>query len=241
MELRRIHAAFTSYLQKHFNYFVLCFFISSTINSYSQTIIKEFKKDSILSILAKCKEPQNKVIPSQFDTIVKLALLYFPELDKTKIIIREKKQASPLTARPNIFAFFRNADKRKYIITISNKSSSRFSPILLSNLSFNSQIGVVGHELSHISEYNKKHGLYFIKLLFMQLNKNKIDQLEYDTDLRCIERGLGYQLLSWSTEVRLKLSLTKWKGIKLLNNKGRERYMNPESILTEISRLAFYK
>ncbi|MBA2610763.1 MAG: hypothetical protein H0U95_02245 [Bacteroidetes bacterium] len=197
--------------------------------------------DSAKVYLFNCAVTKNKTIPLQYDTIVKIALLYFPELDNIKVRIRVKKQASPLTARPSISAFFRKASKRKYIITISNKTDSKFSAILLSNLSFNAQIGVIGHELSHINDYNKRYGTYFLKLLFMHLSKNKIDQFEYNTDLRCIEHGLGYQLLSWSKEVRLKLNLIQWKGIKHLNEQGRERYMNPESIMKAIDQNQIYK
>ena len=56
----------------------------------------------------------------------------------------------------------------------------------------------------------------------------------------CLEHGLGYQLLSWSKEVRLKLNLVQWKGIKQLNNTGRERYMNPESIIKEMMQNKIY-
>jgi len=228
-------------LQKRFRYFTTVFFICLNVNCLAQTIIKNYTKDSISHFLTIGNTQQNKVIPSQYDTVIRIALLYFPELNKTKIKIRVKKQASPLTARPNIFACFRKANKRKYIITINNNNKSKFSAILLSNLSFNAQIGVIGHELSHISDYNKRHGIYFIKLLIMHLSKKKMDRFEYNTDLRCIAHGLGYQLLSWSTEVRLKLNLTHWKGIKRLNEQGRERYMNPSSILKVITQTEIYK
>ena len=117
----------------------------------------------------------------------------------------------------------------------------KFDSILLKNLSFNSQVGVIGHELSHIVFYNKRHGIYFIKLFFMHLNKKAIDKFEYDTDMRCIEHGLGYQLLSWSKEVRLKLNIIKWKGINDLKDNGRERYMNPESIIKTMQQLKIYQ
>lgn len=75
----------------------------------------------------------------------------------------------------------------------------------------------------------------------MQLSKNKMDQFEYNTDMRCIEHGLGYQLLSWSQEVRQKLNISHWKGIKRLKEQGKERYMNPESILLALNKNADYK
>ncbi len=241
MALQKTLKVFTSYLQKHFSCLLWGLLTLIAENTYSQTIVKEFARDSANTYFCTGITTKNKTIPLQYDTIVKIALLYFPELENTKIKIRIKKQASPLTARPRIFTFFRKATKRKYIITISNKTDSRFSAILLSNLSFNAQIGVVGHELSHISDYNKRVGFYFLKLLFMHLSKKKMDQFEYKTDMRCIEHGLGYKLLSWSKEVRFKLNLIQWNGIKHLNEQGRERYMNPESIMRAINQNQIYK
>ena len=192
-------------------------------------------------ILTSAKEFKQKNIPVQYDTIIKLALSYYPELKNVHVKFKVKKKLSPLTAQPTFFSFFRKAKNRKYNITISNKTIGKFSPILLSNLSFNAQVGVIGHELSHISDYNNTYGIYFLKLVFMHLSKQKIDKFEYATDMLCIEHGLGFQLLSWSKEVRFKLNLILWKGINQTNFKGRERYMNSESIITEIKRNDVYK
>ena len=240
MALQKTHKVFISYLQKHFNYLFIVISLFLNVNYFAQTVIKEFNQDSISVYLPYATSTQNKIILSEYNNAIKIALLYYPELEKTKIKFRIRKQASPLAARPSVFAIFRKASKRKYIITISNKTGSKFSTIMLSHLSFNSQIGVIGHELGHISDYNKKHGFYFIKLLFMHLSKKVMDKFEYHTDMCCIDHGLGYQLLSWSKEVRLKLNLVQWKGIKQLDNAGRERYMNPESIIKEMMQNKIY-
>ena len=162
------------------------------------------------------------------------ALLFYPELKNSRIKFRIRNVKSPLAARPTFWAIFQKPKNRTYLITISKKTSERFTPILLKNLSFNAQIGVLGHELSHISFYNRQKGRYFIKLLFMQLNPKAMDNFENDTDRRCIAHGLGYQLLSWSEEVREKLHIKTWKGVDNNATLERERYMSPASILKEI-------
>lgn len=235
MDLQKILKAFTLYWQKHSKYLMIGFLTLLISNSYSQMIVKEFKKDSLSNYLQNAKSPINKIIPTEYEGVIRLALLYYPELDKTKIIFRTKRQISPLTARPSILAVFCSASQRKYIITISNKNDSKFSNIFLKNLSINSQIGVIGHELSHISHYNRRYGMYFIKLLFMHVSEKAMDKFEYNTDMLCIEHGLGYQLLSWSKEVRLKLNIIQWRGASHFNENGGERYMNPESILKVIN------
>ncbi|MGQ0827354.1 MAG: hypothetical protein ACT4ON_03050 [Bacteroidota bacterium] len=165
--------------------------------------------------------------------------MYYPELNKTKIIFRIKNKLTPLSACPTIWSMFLKSNNRKYIITISDNTIKKLRPVLLKNLSFNAQIGVIGHELSHISEYNSKKGIFFVGLALKHLNKRNIDKCEYNTDKRCIEHGLGYQLLSWSEEVRMKLNLHQWGGIGNPNRK-RERYMNPETIINVMKSISVY-
>ncbi|WP_317899600.1 hypothetical protein [Aurantibacillus circumpalustris] len=209
------------------------------IECNGQVIKKQFFKDSLQSIIDSAVYPHKK-IPEEFSSAIKVALNYYPELKSSKIIFRVKKQSAPLAARPSVFSVFRRAAKRKYIVIICNRIDSKLSPILLKNLSTNSQIGVIGHELSHISDYNSRLGIYFIKLVCMHFSKKAIDKFEYATDKRCIAHGLGYQLLSWSEEVRLKLNLLQWRGAKQLTKGGRERYMNPETIVKTMKLFPIY-
>lgn len=177
----------------------------------------------------------NKSMDSVFMRQIKGALMFYPELKNATIKFRIKKTQSPLAARPTFWAIFQKPKNRTYLITISHKTSDRFSPILLENLSFDAQVGVLGHELSHIAFYNQKKGAYFIRLVFMQLNTKAMDKFENETDKRCIEHGLGYQLLSWSTEVREKLGIKTWRGVDDNAVTEKERYMSPASILKAIN------
>ncbi len=91
-------------------------------------------------------------------------------------------------------------------------------------------MGVLGHEISHIADFNQRRGLYFVKLLFMQFTKKAMDIFENNTDRRTIEQGLGYQLLAWSTEVRHNLKIKEWGGAGKNGIQERERYMSPKTI-----------
>ena len=66
-----------------------------------------------------------------------------------------------------------------------------------------------------------------------------MDAFEYNTDKRSIQHGLGYQLLSWSEEVRSKLNLNQWGGANKPERK-RERYMNPETIKKSMQAITEY-
>lgn len=177
----------------------------------------------------------NKTMDSTFLWQIRGVMLYYPKLSHTHIKFRLKDTPIPLTARPRVWATFQRPKHRQYLITISTKTSPRFEPLLLKNLSFNAQVGVIGHEMSHIADFQQRRGLYFIKLAFMHISKKYMDNFENKTDRRCIQHGLGYQLLSWSKEVREKLKIAQWRGIKGDEKDTRERYMSPESIMKWIN------
>jgi hypothetical protein len=173
----------------------------------------------------------NKQIDSIFKPQISGALMFYPELKNIKIKFKIKKAITPLSARPRVWATFQKPKNRKYLIVISSASISKLEPILLKNLSFNAQVGVLGHEISHIADFNQRKGLYFVKLLFMQFSKKAMDIFENNTDKRTIEHGLGYQLLAWSTEVRQNLKIKEWGGAAKNGIQERERYMSPKTIM----------
>jgi hypothetical protein len=183
----------------------------------------------------------NKQIDTTFKQQIIAALLFYPELKNIKIKFKIKKTISPLAARPRVWAIFQKPKNREYLVIISSATIHKLEPILLKNLSFNAQVGVLGHEISHILEYNQKKGGFFLKLLCWQLSKKKMDIFENNTDRRTIEHGLGYQLKAWSTEVRQNLKIEQWNGA---NTEGggveRERYMSPQTIEKIMKSLNLY-
>ena len=182
-----------------------------------------------------------KKIPEQIKPQVLTALSYYPELRPIKIKFRIKRRRIPLTSRPRILSIFRKKKNRNYLITISSKSSLGLSPILLSNLPYNAQIGVLGHELAHISHYNTKNTFQLLGIAFGMLNSRQVDRFEWNTDRLTIAHGLGYQLLDWSVYVRKALRIEGWHGASNKNAielepSENERYMNPETILSFIGK-----
>ncbi|MBK8845054.1 MAG: hypothetical protein IPO27_00285 [Bacteroidetes bacterium] len=136
---------------------------------------------------------------------------------------------------------FNCAKKRTYIVTISKKSTSFLDTITLKHLTYKAQIGVQGHELSHVSDFSNKNFGGMCRIFFGHLSKKYNDHFEFNTDQLCIDHGLGYQLLAWSTNVRKNLNITSW-GVpnhKSLMNK-RERYMHPSTIMHIISTHSHY-
>ncbi|UUW08417.1 hypothetical protein NLG42_20185 [Flavobacterium plurextorum] len=190
----------------------------------------------------KTKFGYNKIIPTQYETQILIALSYFPELKNTKIEFRLKKTNTPLSSKPKLIGLLQSAKKRKYIITISEATNSRLEPILLKNLNFNAQIGVLGHELSHVFDYRNKGFSKMTNLLIIEIfSKKQVDRFENRTDHICINHKLGYQLLDWSKSVRENLKIEYWRGADNLQYMTKnERYLNPETILKTIEQSPIY-
>jgi hypothetical protein len=218
----------TVYFYVYFSCLVLLLCVFSLRHCNAQgTPQKTFTRDSLPSY----KFTKNKYFIHCTDSLpILIALSFYPELSNTRVKFMRKKARSPLSTRQSVFNVFRKKSRRIYIITISTKTNKRIAPILLDSLGFNAQIGVLGHELSHVSAFAKMSAWQYAKFLLSQIKKTSIDAAENQTDKRTIDHGLGYQLLDWSKEVRAKLNILRWGGSEIVSSK-KERYMNPESII----------
>jgi len=176
----------------------------------------------------------NKVIPDEFKKPILIALSYFPELKDIHIIFRIKKQYSGLTTKPDLISVFKRKDHRTYLITISNQTIDTLKPLMFQNLTFEEQVGVIGHELSHVVDFNSKDFLQTIRNGIGHLSKKYLDRMEFNTDRICIRHGLGTYLLAYSRHVREVMHVHNWRGSDFVNkgnSQGKyERYMNPDTI-----------
>ena len=216
----------------------------SHLNTYGQVPNRKFYEHAYDSTRYS-KNRNHKKIQTEITPQVLLALSFYPELSDTKIIFRYRKRKTPLSSRPRIWSTFRKRKNRTYIITISTKSNTKLTPILFSNLTYNAQIGVLGHELGHITEYKNKDTWQLLGLYLRLLNAENVNEFEFKTDRTCIEHGLGYQLHEWSQYVRLALDVPEWRGASdaIYGKKTSTqelRYMNPETIKNYISKNSIY-
>jgi hypothetical protein len=175
-----------------------------------------------------------KEIPKQFEKPILTALSYFPELKDVRIVFKIKKAYTPLTTRPNFAGVFKRRNHRTYIITISDQSIDTLKPLLFQNLTFEQQVGVIGHELSHVVDFNSKNFLQTIGVGIGHISKGYLDKMEFNTDGICIQHGLGKYLLAYSKHVRETMHVHNWRGGDFVNkgngNGKYERYMNPDTI-----------
>ena len=222
-----------------FKNITLIFAVLISINGFGQTIVKSFAKENISDDdyeLIKTRVGKYKTIPAEYEKPILLALCYFPELADITIEFRIKHVTTPLASRPAWTSIFKSRSSRKYVITISDKSNKQLSPILFAALDFDAQVGVIGHEISHVVDFNRKNSFGLLRIGIGNLSLKFLDRFEFSTDSICIAHGLGYQLLAWSIFVRKALMHENWDGADNINSMmTRERYMNPGTIKKRIA------
>ena len=212
---------------------------------FGQKPRKNFEHDSLSNqFISELKSEfgRNKRYPEPYEKQILLALSYYPELKSTSILFRIRKRHTPLDTRSTWLGLLQPLKKRDYLVTISDSSEPMLTPILFKNLPFNPQVGVIGHELGHVTDFSSMFTSQILKHAVRNVSSKYIDRFEYRTDSICIAHGLGYQLLAWSSFVRQKMHKENWDGADNVHHPmERERYMNPSTIRQKISFLAIYQ
>jgi len=187
---------------------------------------------------------KNKILIPQFALQTLIALSYYPELKDTHIKFIYEPAVSTLATKPTFPGIVLSSNKRTFIIIISDSSTSQIEPIMLAKMDFNAQIGIIGHELSHVADFEQRSLFSLIGSGISHIFSSRyIDRFEFRTDSICIAHGLGYQLLAWSTFIRNTMHTKNWQGADNINKMPmmHERYMNPSTIEKYMSEMAIYK
>lgn len=219
---------------KTFSFVVL--FILFDYYSYGQTVrpleitvtsIQTPVDPEYLSVYKNKKE-----INKKFEKEELSALAYFPELKNVHIKFRLKRSYCTLKTKPGFMSMFMPEGHRTYIIAISNHTIQKLTPLIFEKLPENAKIGVLGHELSHVTDFSNKSTWQSLKIALGHFSKRYLDSLEFNTDKICIEHGLGKELEAWSSYIRNTMHTTFWRGSDFVNKGDThfERYMNPSTI-----------
>ena len=175
---------------------------------------------------------ENKQLPPGYERETLEALSHFPELKDVHITFKIKKSFATLKTRPTFFSMFMPKGHRSYIITISNKTTAKLMPLMFEHLSNEARTGVIGHELSHVLDFSKKNDWQCLRMAIGHLSPRYLDRFEYNTDMICIQHGLGKDLEAWSSYIRKTMHTVFWRGADYVykGDSKYERYMNPATI-----------
>lgn len=205
--------------------FFLFFIINKSIsqNVFPRTIFPEEYELKYDSLFVKFQE--NKDFPYEYKKQFLIALSAYPEFEKTNINVQEKNIKTTMACRPTVVSLiFRKKLNRKYKIFI-NSDSINSSGILLNKLSFNSQIGVVGHELGHVFDYSQKSCCTVFVDAIGYLFLSQREKFEKKVDIITIQKGLGMQLFDFAYYIQYQSNASiEYKEYK------RRIYLTPEEI-----------
>ena len=112
------------------------------------------------------------------------ALSYYPDLVGVKITFAYSEESTTMASRPQVMSLF--SKQRHYRILVNNKLD--FDGILLKDVPAEAQVGIIGHEIAHIVEYEKRNWLGILQIGSMLLTKNGSRTLERATDRHTIEQ-----------------------------------------------------
>jgi hypothetical protein len=180
----------------------------------------------------------NKKLPDGYELQALLALSHYPELRDVKIEFVFTASDRPLAAQPTNSSLVRSGPERTYEIIISKKAKSTLQPVLLRNLPFDTQVGVLGHELGHVLDFIHKTSVEAIGTGVGYISNSFKHHLESGIDLITIKHGLGHQILGYA---ELVVKLQKEFPEERYYQEYFKFYMSPGKIRAKIRQLKLYR
>ena len=175
---------------------------------------------------------KNKKYAPEYEKLVLPALSFFPQLKDYRVTFKVRNHGAPLSTRPSFGSMFRHARKREYMVFISADTSTEWKAIQLNRVPVMAQLGIIGHELSHIIEFKEKNTFGILGLGINHISTRYMNKFEFQADSICISQGMGDYLLVWATHARRAFGAPDPEQLEVkgeMYNYG-ERYMSPATI-----------
>ena len=191
----------------------------------------------------KAKFGVNKTMPAEYEKQILAALSFFPELATTKItFILAKGNSGVIETRPEWLSVFKNSGRRAYVVFIGDSSARHTPRFMFRNSPVDGQVGIIGHELTHIVYFSHRNSFGLLKLGIAHVSTRYMDRFENKTDSVCIERGLGYQLIDWNIYLRKAFGVADPENgpDPFFTDTTRQRYMSPARIRQVIAKSRNY-
>ncbi|MDD2196318.1 MAG: hypothetical protein PHW91_03960 [Bacteroidales bacterium] len=103
----------------------------------------------------------------------------------------------------------KETENRRYIILINSRQNKLKAP-LLRDIPFEARVGIIGHELAHIVDYNRKSFIQIIGNGIAYITSNKFKRnLEHKIDRIAINKGLGEGLYQFRLFVEEEANTTE--------------------------------
>lgn len=185
------------------------------------------------------KIDSNNTVKKQFAYLLR----FYPKMRYSRIIVEYRK--SPLVAKtvPRFSSIFKLPHQRVYRIVFSDDTGSTLDSVIVKNLSFNSQLGLIANQLSIMEDMSTGGFFNFIGHYVRRLTERGRTRINKDAELKTLEMGLGYQLLSLNRECAENLKIENWTNTKRYSyyiRHYRNQFMRPDKIINFINDLPVY-
>lgn len=152
----------------------------------------------------------NSILKKQFDYILK----FFPTMLVKTIHVQFKETIAIARAKPKFSSILKAPDQREYNITFSKSTRSTLDSVMISNLSFNAQVGLIAKQVAQVEDMSTGGFMDFVAWYFRQLSRKGRNKIAAAAEKKMLEIGLGYQLLALNIETTEKLNIDNWKSVK---------------------------
>lgn len=170
-------------------------------------------------------------------------LSFYPKMLVKNIQVEFKKSIAIARVKPRFSSIFKAPKDRVYVITFSNATQSTLDSVMLSHLSFNSQLGLIANQISRIEDFSTGGFLDFVGWYIQRLSRKARNRMDSEAEFKTLEVGLGYQLLSLNQETEKKLNIDNWqntRGYASYVKYTRNKAMKPALVSNFISDLPVY-
>lgn len=172
---------------------------------------------------------RHKSIPAKYEAAILTALSKYPELKEVRInFILKDKHSVPYGTAPSFLSVFSEPEDREYNISILEKADPPMFYALIKNLTFEAKVGVLGHEIAHVVQYNSLEKGELLKFLAFYLIPEFQEKVEKAADMAAIIHGLGQELLEHAIYIRSIPGYTEER--KTIN----KNYLKPSEIVDYI-------
>ena len=158
-----------------------------------------------------------------------VALRHYPELKNVHMKVNLKKISATMMAQPTYSFLFHRKEKRHYQIFVNSTQAN--NGMYYKDLTFNSQVGWIGHEFAHVLDYSQKSNKDLLVFISKYVSsKKELKKTECEADRIAIRHGLGKQLLEGTNYFYNNKRISK-----AYREKKRSYYLSPDQIVTEMA------
>ncbi|HQQ93711.1 MAG TPA: hypothetical protein PLQ93_04085 [Bacteroidia bacterium] len=186
-----------------------------------------------------CGGDSNVILVKQMAYLLK----FYPHMLLKRIDLKYKKSSSTIRVKPTFRSVFKAPEQRVYKMILSKGTGSTLDSVLIHNLGFNAQLGLLSVQLSQIEDLSAGGFFNFLYWGGRQFSHKGLRKIYRDAELKSLELGMGYQLLAYNTEFLERLKIENWqstKGYRYYMEHYRNFLMKPAMIENFLGDLPVY-